>query len=53
MPYLLLRGEGFLDAAEAAQRALAAEPESAVNLNNRGIALALAGDADAARDAFL
>ena len=51
--FLGLRGENPRAAADEAARALRAAPESAVNLNNQGIALLYAGQPTAAREAFL
>ena len=51
--FLGLRGENPLAATEEAERALKADPESAVNLNNHGIALLYAGQPVKARQAFL
>lgn len=51
--YLGLRGEDVTAAAEAAQVALEADPASAANHNNQGIALLYAGRPAEARTAFL
>ncbi len=51
--FLGLRGEDPLAAIDAAERALKADPESAANLNNHGIALLYAGRPAEARQAFL
>ena len=51
--FLGLRGEDPLAATEEAERALKADPESAANLNNHGIALLYAGQPAEARQAFL
>lgn len=51
--FLGLRGENPLAATEEAVSALKADPESAVNLNNHGIALLYAGKPAEARQAFL
>src|SRR5690606_37932972 len=49
--YLELRGDQIQEAGEVAERALEARPD-AVNLNNHGIALLMAGDPEAAREEF-
>ncbi len=51
--FLGLRGENPRAAADEAARALRADPESAVNLNNQGIALLYSGQPAAAREVFL
>ncbi len=51
--FLGLRGEDPLAATDEAEQALKADPESAVNLNNHGIALLYGGRPAEARKAFL
>lgn len=51
--FLGLRGEHPVAATAAAEKALQADPESAVNLNNHGIALLYAGRPVEAKQAFL
>lgn len=50
--FVSLRGNDFASSLEAARRALEADPASAANHNNYGIALLYAGRPEEARDAF-
>lgn len=51
--YLGLQGDDVTAAMDAAEQALAADPASAANHNNHGIALLYAGKPDEARAAFM
>ena len=51
--FLSLRGEGYLESRDIAATALDADPRSASNHNNFGIALLYDGDPEAARESFL
>lgn len=51
--YLRLKGNEFRTAEDVARHALDADPESAVNHNNFGIAKLYAGDPETARKSFL
>ena len=51
--YLRLKGNDFRHSEDVAKRALEADPASAVNHNNFGIAKLYAGDPEAARKSFL
>jgi len=51
--YVALRGETPDEATELSRWVLDRDPKNAVNLNNRGITLLRAGDAEAARRTFL
>lgn len=50
--YLMLTGDGYLEALEVARRGVDRRPESAAAHNNLGIALLYAGEAEPAREAF-
>jgi|GEM_PF-1701332 len=51
--FLSLRGDEYLESRDIAETALDADPESASNHNNFGIALLYDGEPEAARDSFL
>lgn len=51
--YLRLKGERFLDSPAIAKKSLEADPSSAVNLNNYGIAQLYSGDPEGAKRSFL
>lgn len=51
--YLQLKGEDFLDSPEIARKALDADPSSAINFNNYGIAQLYSGDPEGARSSFM
>jgi tetratricopeptide (TPR) repeat protein len=53
LAYVRLRGDGFAQSEAVARRALDADPESAVNHNNYGIAKLYVGDPESARKSFL
>ena len=53
LAYVRLRGDAFAQSEGVARRALDADPKSAVNHNNFGIAKLYVGDPDAARKSFL
>lgn len=51
--FLSLRGDEYLESRDIAETALGADPESASNHNNYGIALLYDGEPEAARESFL
>jgi tetratricopeptide (TPR) repeat protein len=51
--YLHLKGDRFLDSPQIARKSLEADPTSAVNLNNYGIAQLYEGDPQGAKQSFL
>ncbi len=51
--YLRLKSADFLDSPEIARKALDADPSSAVNFNNYGIAQLYGGDPEGAKKSFL
>ena len=51
--FLSLRGDEYLESRDIAETALGADPESASNHNNYGIALLYDGEPQAARESFL
>jgi tetratricopeptide (TPR) repeat protein len=51
--FLRLRGDEYLESRDIAETALGADPESASNHNNLGIALLYDGEPEAARESFL